>query len=271
MTIVEQIHQEIDTATDRLLEKAVSIIENTKVPEEAKIESKAKRMEALGFTSTIVSEKAKILAKNRDSKIKQVVLNEEQASVIQYYKQKYPFYKFLTEAELERICNKYNLIYAPVKNYIKDIPEKNLIELEKGQRIEENDQKQNVYKITKIDTWYSRISKEQREKILNTEYSSYDIEYERRVLKAAIGENGDFCRRYEYEEINYSGLFIAAPKSHFNIKGLKKNKKGFFSVQKFRLEPKDPIVFQYVKGGIIVKTKWGDEAEDPALVNELFN
>lgn len=67
--------------------------------------------------------------------------------------------------------------------------------------------------------------------------------------------------------ISKSGLFIAAPKSDFNLEGLSKKGKGYFNV----FEIKDPIVFRYVRGGIQVITKWGLEADDDALVVDKLN
>lgn len=71
------------------------------------------------------------------------------------------------------------------------------------------------------------------------------------------------------QKIERGGLFIAAPQSHFDTKGLTKKGLGFFSV--FETEIKDPIVFRYVRGGIQVLTKWGLEANDPALVVPKLN
>jgi hypothetical protein len=67
-----------------------------------------------------------------------------------------------------------------------------------------------------------------------------------------------------------TGLFIAAPKEHFDLSELTfDEKKGFYEA-KVRVI-KDPIVFRYVKGGIQVLSKWGLEAEDPALQIEILN
>lgn len=72
------------------------------------------------------------------------------------------------------------------------------------------------------------------------------------------------------ETIEKDGIFIAAPSSHFDLKGLsKKTQHGFMRV--FKTEIKDPIVFRYVRGGIQVLTKWGLEANDPDLVVPKLN
>jgi hypothetical protein len=72
------------------------------------------------------------------------------------------------------------------------------------------------------------------------------------------------------EKLDRTSLFIAAPKSHFNLDGLKKkNKFGFFNFTIF--EVKDPIVFRYCRGGVQVLSKWGDETNDKLLLNEKLN
>jgi hypothetical protein len=74
---------------------------------------------------------------------------------------------------------------------------------------------------------------------------------------------------------NKKGLFIAAPKSHFNLEGLnKKSKFGFFNVTV--TEVKDPVVFEYCKNDIVrIVTKWGTEDDkaylDPILTDEKLN
>lgn len=74
-----------------------------------------------------------------------------------------------------------------------------------------------------------------------------------------------------HEKIDKSGLFIAAPPSHFNLTGLTEDTKnrGFFKVS--ITEPKDPIVFRYVVGGLQILSKWGKEAEDEAFINPINN
>jgi hypothetical protein len=62
-------------------------------------------------------------------------------------------------------------------------------------------------------------------------------------------------------------LFISADKSMFNLQGLESsNLFGFFS-SKNRVEyiVADPIVFRHVRGGVLIITKWGLEADDEML------
>lgn len=55
------------------------------------------------------------------------------------------------------------------------------------------------------------------------------------------------------------GLFIAAPQDHFEKQ---EPQKSFVD---------DPIVFEYCRGGLVVRSKWGLEASDPALVVDKLN
>jgi hypothetical protein len=84
---------------------------------------------------------------------------------------------------------------------------------------------------------------------------------------------------YSYDKIqkiDKSGLFIAAPETHFDLKDLKKKSKfGFFEVEN-RKVPKDPVVFEYCKNNLCrIITKWGTKDDqsylDEALTNETNN
>ena len=75
--------------------------------------------------------------------------------------------------------------------------------------------------------------------------------------------------------INKQSLFVAAPKSHFNLEGIsKENEYGFFDVN--HVEVKDPIVFEFCKNNLVrLVTKWGTEDDqsylDPIVQNENLN
>ena len=125
--LIAEIHSEFDTAQERLLQEANKILSTkTNLPDIAD------RLSKVGFTNTPTAKKG-IEVK------KQLVTSQEQAELINYYKNTYPFLKFLTEDELNRICDKYNLIHAPVGNYINEVPEKNLRDIETAQGLKEQD------------------------------------------------------------------------------------------------------------------------------------
>lgn len=237
--LIAEIHNEFDTAQDRLLEQAKSLLDSLNT--DARMEDVATRLAKVGFTNNPTVKKV-------TAQKKLLVTNKEQAELIQHFKFNYPFLKFLTEEELDRICEKYSLIHAPVGNYIKDVPEKNLRDIEIAQPVKQGDE------------W------------------NWKEEARNRREEDALKDVGTDMRRYYLDmrflhrwnglgwEREKSGLFIAAPESHFDLKGLEKTSK--FG---FRTEVKDPIVFRYVRGGIQVLTKWGAEAEDPSLVVEKLN
>lgn len=274
MTQTEKIHKEIDTAQDRLLTEAIEIINNHKIPENTLIESKADRLVTLGFVNSETVKKASEISSKRNVKLKEKQVSQELANLIKYYKEKYPLHKFLTAEELDRICNKYQLVYAPVDRYIKDIPEKNINDMFTMKKIEEKDTDTNYYKLV-ISIFWKDIPNNVKQWFNKSIFDESIVgKTEKQILSLCpIKHNSKYLWEGDasLEKTNKSGLFIAAPKSHFNLEGLHKEKLGFFEKLIIKPEPKDPIVFQYVKGGILVITKWGEEASDPLLLNEIFN
>lgn len=269
--IIAEIHNEFDTAQDRLLSEAKAIIANA--------DKKGERLAKVGFVNT---PSAKL--------VPQIVKSKEQADLINYYQQHYPFQKFLTEEELERICKKYDLIFAPVANYIKDVPEKNLRDIENAKPLVRSHSMTDVYELNisrGLDDFNrflnlighpSPLFTKEEEIAISREYYgnhspeswSFGGSSDNMLFYGAKEKLKCDFRIESYSKTSRDGLFIAAPKSHFNLKGL--NKSGTFGFLNITVrEVKDPIVFRYCKGGIQVLTKWGKEAEDSALVNPIEN
>lgn len=270
--VIKEIHDSFDNAQEELLKEAESIINSTS---NDLLIDKAERLKKLGFTSSIVAKKG---SEVRDK----LIQSKEDAELVAYYKQNYPLMKFLRESQLDEICGKYNLIYAPVKNYIKDVPEKNLRDIENAQSLKENDEVGNIEKL-KIHKDNSFVSGDidiynlAVKKGIEVDYPESIFRISRPMLSELRYKGGPlpFSTRFStmdfsLENCDKSGLFIAAPKSHFNTSGLtKKGKFGFMNVTV--KEVKDPIVFRYCRGGIQVITKWGLEASDEMLLNEIEN
>ena len=275
--IIQNIHNDFDSAQDRLLSQAKTLLESIHISDIGKQEQIADRLSRIGFENVPVVKQVSSLKKEREEKGMQLVKTKEDAELIEYYKQNYPFLKFLTEHELDKICKKYNLVYAPVKNYIESVPEKNLEEIEGAQVLHSRDAAKSKYFVT-ITRWFSGVPDEVKRILRNTfEYPvGFDID-DRECLKIArqLGYKGNY-RSYIYgsggahiTEIDKSGLFICAPQHHFNTNGLKKKGLGFFDFTVTKIDA--PIVFRYVRGGIQVLSKWGLEASDPALLNPINN
>ena len=271
MTVVEQIHADFDNAQEQILQEAIEIIEANKVGDKDRIQL----MKELGFINV---ESVKIAQK----KLNRQVESKEMADLVMYYQQTYPFLKFLTESKLDEICERYNLIYAPVQSYTEEVPQKNLLEIANSKEILLRDIRLPIYKFKHCDSAYkdnSSIIKFLKETEFEINISR--VGQEDKVAELYEQVTGQiFDRRWAmywrhnstFEEVKLDGLFIAAPKSHFDLSKLSKIKKhGFFQVTKIQSEPPDPIVFRYVKGGIQVLSKWGPEAEDQDLVQGILN
>lgn len=293
--LIAEIHAEFDTAQDRLLSQANAILSKPIDATQSAVESIGERLAKVGFTNTPTVKKANEIKERKGAEIKKVVETREQAELIQYYQSTYPFLKFLTEAELDRICKKYNLVYAPSDRYTEEVPEKNLRDIETAQSLNSNDLYEEKYQlqfrdyeqksalilmkaIGKSDMIFSKSEA----RMLVTKFTTgWDTNYYLgKVEHIQYDNNWLYCiykslnriGSYSYQSvktINKKGLFIAAPETHFNTEGLKKKGLGFFQI--FETEIKDPIVFRYVRGGIQVLTKWGLEANDPDLVVPKLN
>jgi hypothetical protein len=275
--IVAEIHNEFDTAEDRLLEQADNLLAELNIPTETSIELKADKLTKLGFVNSEVVLQASGLKEQRSNQQRVLVSTMQQAKLIRYYKQNYPFQKFLTIDELERICEKYNLVFASVNNYIKDVPDKNINEISNAPSLKIGDGVGNLYyfrahKSNIKDSCPQVVKQHLLNGVLMTNEYSWSVEDSLRKLYGIEKEKCIKSPSFDHDIVteDKSGLFIAAPQSHFNLKGLtKKGKFSFLSVTV--TEVKDPIVFRHVRGGIQVLSKWGLEAEDESLVNEKLN
>lgn len=283
MTIVEQIHNDIDTAQVRLLaecKRNVEFIEKNE--EDTGIIKKAERLKKLGFINNVE-------VKNVEEVLGLLILSKKQIDYLNYLINKYPFHKFITVNEFDKICKKYKLVYAPVEKYLKEVPNKNLLEIENGKILEDNDKLGIGFKITEvsdINNFNKFIKKFNLDEnfITNDDVKQLHMKYRRYdpdtwyfnssdssmvFYDAMKNVNLSFNIR-RYTEINRDGYFIAAPKSHFDLTELKKIGLGYFFNKSFEI--KDPIVFQYCKNGFLrIETKWGLDAEDENLILPINN
>lgn len=115
-TLIAEIHEEFDSSTERLLNEAKGILAKSTNTD------KGEALRKLGFTNSKPSVEAAL-----DIKIKKE--KQELAENIQYFQQWYPSNKYITEAEVEKICKKYGLLCGEAQYYIGDVPDKNLTEI----------------------------------------------------------------------------------------------------------------------------------------------
>lgn len=131
--VVKEIHETFFTEVDRLLAEAKVTVSTESLLE--KEMAKASELESLGFRSTkhttnVESERMRL------SMLKQV--NDKKVKLkkaIEYFSEKYPLYRFITIDSVERICEKYGLVYGPVSEYIGEVPDKNLKEISQFQKV----------------------------------------------------------------------------------------------------------------------------------------
>jgi hypothetical protein len=233
--IIAEIHNDFDTASERLLQEAKEIIGS-------KDTGKADRLRQLGFTKSLPVKETEEM---RKTQMKSKWLAERVA----YFSQWYPHNKFITEEAVEVICNKYGLVFADAGYYKGDVPEKNLREMEQFTLRKEDMTEQPFDFGRAIGLIQSRMA------------ASWDPFGRSFVID--WGEPG--MGRGE-ETVNPKAHFkICAPESDFDMTLL--TKKG----HKLELNIPDPIVLQPVQGGYLIVTKWGLEASDDLVKNEKSN
>jgi hypothetical protein len=205
---------------------------------------KAERLKGLGFTN---SKEISIADK--------VKKGQSQKSFATYYKKKYPFLKFITEEQLNHICNKYGLVYSIAPNYTGNIPDKNLDEIERA----------------KIDTkdYVDWPQESVRLKELDREFeiekhTTDDIYSKERILKEDSLIRRDYSREVAMCYDRRTNLYIVAPQHLFKSSERTGN-------ELRNKELKDPIVFRWCRGGLLIISKWGDEADDPILTVPELN
>lgn len=266
--LIAEIHNDFDSAEERLLKEAQLIISN----DDKAAKLKADRVSKLGFGSAKAAKDAKEISKQK-SKASELV------STINYFKQNYPFNKFITEPEVKKLCEKYNLLLGDACDYIGDIPEKNLCEIENFKlHAEDYLPKQSVF------SWYDNLEFMQRQMYqsmgIPTDVDSYGfVQGKKRRSGSNYLEN--YIRGfgpYQHEplalkstsankketvvETEKPSFKICAPKTEFKTSGM-------IVTDGYIL--KDPIVLQPVKGGYLIISKWGLEASDEIVVNEVEN
>jgi hypothetical protein len=307
--IIEEIHAAVDGAEDALLKEAEFILSQPIAQADSKIIQRAERLEKLGFVMAPEVAKSSEARQNiAREKIKKE-MSGQLAELIQYYKQTYPFMKFLTVEVLDSICEKYNLIHAPVQSFKGVVPEKNLLEIERAQALKgcdiempairfvtnrvgfswEADTNKKVkafLKYLKLDGFVSiedirnvipeRCGPWNRRQFIDVYLSSSEKLKDHTWLYMLWEHHGKNSVQFNWqysgiEKQNREGLFICAPAKEFDVTGLTAEKNGFVESQVTLIPVRDPVVYRYVRGGVQVLSKWGLEASDPALLNEVDN
>lgn len=214
-SIVRAIHNDFDTATDKILAEANAIL-----AEKVDFNS-VDQLQKLGFT------KAKKVTETRNL-ISQQDSSREKAELIKYYKDKYPFQKFITESVVMKICKKYGLVCGYVSYYKGDVPEKNIREIASF-------------------------------RLLGTEWLGSRPWSWTGYRHEEIYETGIYVEGYDRQTVYKEQMKICAPIKEFDTKNMDIQSGYKLGVLK------DPVVLQAVRGGYLIVSKWGIEAEDKML------
>ena len=251
---VLEIHNEFNTAADRILEEANQILKDSEQKDFQKID----RLKALGFVkcNQVVE---------LDPLKEKINLSKEQIELVNYYKVQYPFNKFITTQQVEQICKKYGLLYGDVSLYKGFVPEKNLKEIES-------------FKLKKEDIPYLTVYDRQGNMIgaiLKKDCDDDLIAYFNRrsdnfiYITELDGQPANYSfpvPHYEkYKHLSFvkgrkrkPSLKICAPLKDMDTTGMKLTN-GF----KLEKEIPDPVVLQPVNQGFLIVTMWADEQFDP--------
>jgi hypothetical protein len=242
--IIEEIHETFYTEVDKLLAEAR--ISNSLETDKQNLIDKHKRLKALGFINTkevkeAKDEVARLKALENENKAKADLIE-----AINYFSQKYPLYKFITEESVKKICSKYNLVYGSVDRYIGTVPDENLKHMENF-----------------------KISEEDSCSLVEECFNGVNHTFVRKEFFAPSNKQFDTDRFCQYLS-SKCPLEIAAPLKDFNMTDSEVKDFKISDIEILDPVVLQPVVFKGTKYYLIV-TAWGLEASDELVVNTLYN
>ena len=276
-----QIHEDFYGAEERLFVEAIGFSKGVLNLHA----NKADRLKKIGFRM------AKPI-KDAEEYNKKKGISENMIAAIEYFRIHYPQYKFITEAEVKRLCEKYGLLLGDAHSFVGDMPEKNLVDIEKF-KLRKEDWKEKSPRLTNFGMMIPQGSSQlnrwgEPEPIgmyqgrgRQTGYLSTSdlIDEYYRQKQATIGisqeRSGNYyagidpynAKKKKEVEKEQPPFKICAPKEDFNTLGYE-IKDGYRLVW-------DPVVLQPVSKndieGYLIVTAWGDEASDELVVNQTQN
>lgn len=289
----EVIHAEVDNLEKICIDKYLEIFNVTVVPETTKEIRKTDLMLSLGFPETNQEiQKGLTVKDNINTK---VVIKEKSSKIytlINEYKKSYPFDKIIPLSDFKEVLKKYNLVFMPVSCYIRDVPEKNLLEIKNAKPTLNNHSIKEQYVISTI-SFYSTLSNiEEQQQIarllnlatqedLRNAYRRTHAEFTFEKLGIISASQRGKINNIDICVLNTSKLLISAPISHFNTELLNNAEKRYYLNEDIKIvETTDPIAFYLLEGVsdepiVRIISKWGTEDDqsylDPAVQNENLN
>lgn len=265
---IEIIHNEFNTAGDKLLKEAQEVLNK----QESLDEEKVITLKNLGFVNVPEVKKVEKTRKEKE-------LNQGTIDLILKYSLKYPSHKFITEDKIGEICKKYSLVQGDISLYKGFVPKKNLDEIVKFK------QTYTFPKMAKFESYNQGFPRKARLIDIDhlIEHKSTHNDYHflsfKKDGKGFQQSNQDYNGTSWYGSLQdkegkfidsgrleiISGYSICAPIKDMDTTNMEL--KGY----KLERHIPDPIVLRAVEGGYLIVTAWGDEASDPIVFNEKLN
>ena len=266
------IRGDMDSSIDTMMSEVETLVKTVEAIEKPNenLMDRGNRMKSIGFTNTPSAKKTEVVEIRTESKRNTIKTLKTEMVLVAEYAIKYPTYKFVPTSVMVKVMKKYGLFLGKPKWYAKDIPEKNLQDIERFEAWEG------------APKWFVHYRPPLRPSFSSVGSARIHREVDPEVL---IAGTFDECGNYASERngsgfgLELGGYYrvvkneyrIAAPIDHFDF-----GKDRVHIDEKTRkiskeIELKDPIVFVRVKGGALVVTAWDEEAEDIDIINPIMN
>lgn len=233
-------------------------------------------MEELGFTSS-----------SSYSQLEPKVEMANKRKCFDWYSENFPGCIFLKTSDFMDLLMKYNLTCGRFSNYTGTVPYENLMEIKnvrdtllqlpEAKRYCNVINKDNIlhklYVETTMDLYrngrllqrdvlfhsalYCHINRMNGYKLEERNHRYTYYHNDKKITKEQYDYLIEIYNRFPFDKINmkYDDLFIAAPPQEMKSDLLSE------------IQAKDPIVFQLFPYGVVIYSKWGEEANDP-IFNE---
>lgn len=239
---VEVIHDEFFSAGEELGKESEALLEKCKEILQNDNEDILLKVSDLGFIQAKnIKGKADAIINRRKAQQHLIYLSE--------YERVYPFNRFITKDAVEAICKKYNLYVCDAEKFIGEIPVKNQMDIAKFQVYEED------VPTALLPGWRNGLGGFISSGAWTLSWGEDEPTIKVPELvehKAGLGNQRAGC-----------SLEVIAPLKEINTKGMQ--------IRDRRVMTKDPIVLQPVKGGYLIITAWGAEANDVEVQNPKMN
>ena len=271
---VQEIHDEFDNACDAFLDQIKEVLKETS---ETDIEN-ASKLKNLGFyRAGNVKKYDEIITSAKDAR--------EAKAYVEDYATRYTE-KFITENMVGIICKKYGLVLGETSNFIGEIPTKNTKEIiEFSKRFIEKDRRISYTTGFMASNSYNIVTSSISDHFRNRGMIGYDrlwgdnkprrddlefpAERQERMLRqqeeAVMKQRGANEQAREDRQVDPT-FMVVGTLDQFNMIGKKVD-----SSFKIVSDNPDPVVLAQVRGGFLIVTKWGAEADMQEFHNEKEN